>query len=93
MRLGDPAAPSMPTGPADPLFLGLSLTHACNMGCLYCDVASEQGGEAMSEELVSQAVSAWVYWVAPAGGKRLDWHLVGGEPFTEPDGFGIRSGT
>jgi uncharacterized protein len=77
--------PSVPTGPATPPFLGLIITRGCNMACLYCDFASGDGGETMSAELVSQAIAGWVEWVRNAGGKLLDLHFFGGEPFTRPE--------
>jgi uncharacterized protein len=77
--------PPLPTGPANPPFLGLILTRECNMGCLYCDFASGDGGEIMSEELVSQAITGWAEWVKNVGGDLLDLHFFGGEPFTQPE--------
>jgi uncharacterized protein len=81
----DATPPPVPEGPARPPFLGLILTRGCNMACRYCDFAAGESGAAMSPELISQALAGWAEWVARTGGRELDLHFFGGEPFTQPD--------
>jgi uncharacterized protein len=77
--------PEPQRGPVRPPFLGLVLTRGCNMACRYCNFASGDASETMSEELAGQAVAAWARWLHEAGGQRLELHFFGGEPFTQPD--------
>lgn len=79
------AEPAVPDGPAQPPFLGLILTRGCNMACRYCDFGAGRGGKVMSPALVSQAIGGWVEWIRQAGGRQLDLHFFGGEPFIAPD--------
>ena len=55
------------------------------MSCLYCDFASGDGGKTMEPELINQAITGWVDWVRNKGGKLLELHFFGGEPFTQPE--------
>lgn len=77
--------PAVPKGAAAPPFLGLILTRGCNMGCRYCDFDSGQSDCDMDEELVSQSLGGWARWVVDAGGRQLNLHFFGGEPFVRPD--------
>lgn len=76
-----PAEVPTRTGPAQPVFLGLVTTRACNMACHYCDFAAQPGLTKMSLATAMAAVDAWAGHIQGIGGSHLELHFFGGEPF------------
>jgi uncharacterized protein len=65
--------------------LTLNLTHACNMGCTYCN-AGAKSSRSMSLETGRQGIALALDELEAAGQtRRLDVAFFGGEPFLEFD--------
>ncbi len=79
-RLPQPA-PAPAEGPADPEFLGLIPTRACNMACRYCGFGAAGVHSRMDAKLAAECVD-WFMEDRHARGRRTaDIHFFGGEPF------------
>ncbi|MFH1136963.1 MAG: radical SAM protein [Pseudomonadota bacterium] len=75
-----------PTGPLDPLFLGLVPTRSCNLSCGYCDFGSSRpAGVRMKPALAAAAVDWLAGHQLGRGEKRLEVHFFGGEPLVAGD--------
>lgn len=75
----DPVAPAiLPGGLLD---VGLVLTHACNLACVYC-YTGEKKRVRMSEEMAERAL-AFAFDRAASTASRLQIELFGGEPLIE----------
>lgn len=61
----------------------LSLTHNCNLNCLYC-YAGEKTKKTMSQETAEKAVD-FAFQATPAFNQKIDFSFFGGEPLLHFD--------
>ena len=73
-------------GPAEPRFLGLIPTRACNLRCVYCGFgAANAPCDTMDLRMAAAAVDWMAERAAALGRDILEVHFFGGEPFSAPD--------
>ncbi len=80
------SAPAPPEGDAQPEFVGLITTRACNLGCVYCGFGAHSAGAHSMPLSTAVAAVDWMAERASATGREtLDVHFFGGEPLCAPE--------
>lgn len=74
------------SGPIRPAFLGIILSRACNMSCIYCNFGSKVSSDGKLNTKMAVAAVDWMAeYVSRVGKRSLEIHFFGGEPFVEPE--------
>lgn len=70
----------------NPRFLGLIISHKCNMFCRYCDFSfGENEVQTMSKETCKNAIDTYFNLLSDQQHTHAAIHFFGGEPFFQPE--------